>query len=65
MQKSIDFGGESISDYRKPSGEKGGFDVLRKAYRREGEKCARCGTVIERLKIGGRSAHYCPRCQKL
>ncbi len=65
LQKSIDFGGESISDYRKPSGEKGGFDVLRKAYRREGEKCARCGTVIERLKIGGRSAHYCPRCQKL
>ncbi len=32
--------------------------------REEGEDCPRCGGKIERLKISGRSAYYCPRCQK-
>ncbi|MEO0826269.1 MAG: zinc finger domain-containing protein, partial [Cyanobacteria bacterium J06642_9] len=31
---------------------------------REGEPCRVCGTPIERLKLAGRSAHYCPRCQQ-
>lgn len=34
------------------------------AYGREGEACRVCGTVIERVRIGGRSSFYCPRCQK-
>lgn len=33
-------------------------------YGREGKACRVCGTVIERAKIGGRSSHYCPKCQK-
>jgi len=56
--------GESFSDYRTPSGEKGDFDAERKVYQREGEKCPRCSTIIKRAKIGGRSAHFCPKCQK-
>ena len=64
LPKAIGVGGESISDFRRISGEKGGFDSLRKVYRREGEKCSRCGTIIKRMKIGGRSAHFCPNCQK-
>lgn len=65
LPEAIKLGGESFSDFRRPSGEKGNFDLLRKAYRREGEKCERCGTIIKRMKIGGRSAHYCPKCQRL
>jgi len=65
LKKAIWLKGESISDYRIPSGKKGGFDKERKVYRREGKKCSRCKTIIERVKIGGRNAHYCPRCQKL
>jgi len=68
LSKAIEVGGESIPDktpgqFRRISGEKGGFDKLRKVYRREGEKCSRCGTIIQRVKIGGRFAHYCPQCQ--
>jgi len=63
LSLAIKLQGESISDFRRISGEKGGFDPLRKVYRREGEKCSRCGTVIKRLKIGGRSAYYCSHCQ--
>jgi formamidopyrimidine-DNA glycosylase len=64
LKKAISLKGESISDYRVLSGERGGFDTERKIYGREGERCLRCGSVIKRIKIGGRSAHFCPKCQK-
>jgi len=65
LKGGIELRGENISDYRDVEGEKGKFDEMRKIYRREGEKCSRCGTIIRRVKIGGRSAHFCPKCQKL
>lgn len=65
LPKAIAVGGESISDFRRISGEKGGFDFLRKVYRREGEKCQNCGTIIKRIKLSGRSVHFCPGCQPL
>lgn len=33
-------------------------------HREEGAPCPRCGTPLRREKIGGRSAYFCPRCQK-
>lgn len=63
LKKAIELRGESISDYRDPAGRKGKFDKIRKVYRREGERCSRCGTIIQRKKIAGRSAHFCPKCQ--
>lgn len=63
LKKAIELGGESISDYRDPEGEKGRFDKLRKVYRREGEKCSSCGTIIKRIKIRNRSSYFCARCQ--
>ncbi len=64
LPKAVELGGESISDFRRISGERGYFDKERKVYRREGEECRRCGVLIKRVKLGGRSAHYCPKCQK-
>jgi len=65
LSKAIKLEGESISDFRRISGEKGYFDKERKVYRRENEKCPRCGTIIKRIKLTGRSAHFCPKCQKI
>lgn len=65
LELSVKLGGESFSDYRKPDGSKGDFDTERKAYKREGQKCHGCGTKIKRISFGGRSAFYCPTCQKL
>ncbi len=62
LKKAIELKGESISDYRTVSGEKGGFDKLRKVYRRK--ICSRCGTPVMRAEISGRSVYYCPKCQK-
>ena len=64
LKKAISSKGTSISDFRRPSGEKGNFAKKRKVYQHQGKKCQRCGQKIERKKIGGRSAHYCPNCQE-
>lgn len=61
----VKLGGESFSDYRKPDGTKGDFDTERKVYKREGQKCSRCGTKIVRKKIAQRSAFFCTRCQRI
>jgi len=63
LKKGISAKGESFSDYRMPDGRRGGFDKFRMVYKRKGEKCPRCGGIIKREKIGGRSAHFCPACQ--
>jgi formamidopyrimidine-DNA glycosylase len=34
-----------------------------KVFRRTGQPCYVCGAEIERIKVGGRSTHFCPRCQ--
>ncbi|MFC1663557.1 bifunctional DNA-formamidopyrimidine glycosylase/DNA-(apurinic or apyrimidinic site) lyase [Patescibacteria group bacterium] len=64
LKKAIKLRGESISDYRDIKGKKGYFDSERKVYQRKGESCLRCGAKIERIKITGRGAHFCPKCQK-
>ncbi len=64
LKKSIELQGESFSDYRKPDGQKGSFDSYIKIYRRQGKKCFNCGAIIKKGRLGSRSFHYCPRCQK-
>ncbi|MBX9691379.1 MAG: hypothetical protein K2Z81_03275, partial [Cyanobacteria bacterium] len=34
-------------------------------YGREGEPCRNCFENIVRVKLSGRSSHFCPRCQPL
>jgi len=64
LNQAIKLKGTSVSDYRDIKGEEGRFKKLIKVYQRENEKCLRCGAEIKRLKIGGRSVHFCPSCQK-
>jgi formamidopyrimidine-DNA glycosylase len=35
-----------------------------RAYGRTGEPCDRCGTPIERTRVGGRGTWFCPACQR-
>lgn len=55
--------GTSVSDYHPSVGETGEFQNHLSVYGRESELCERCGTVIVRMKQGGRSTYYCSRCQ--
>ncbi len=67
LSKGIDFGGDSMSDYRNPLGEKGDFQNHHNAYKRTGKPCLRkgCKGKIIRKIVNQRSAHFCNTCQKL
>jgi formamidopyrimidine-DNA glycosylase len=62
--RSIETGGSSISDYMQPDGGDGSYQDERHVYGRTGELCKRCQTAIRRRVLGGRSSHWCPRCQR-
>ena len=71
LRKGIDFGGDSMSDYRNVDGERGKFQEQHQVYRRKNESCTmtitgkRSKGIIQRKVVGGRSAHFCPVHQKL
>jgi formamidopyrimidine-DNA glycosylase len=64
LKEAIALGGSSISDYVDSDGEEGFFQLQHRVYGREGEPCLVCKTPVKRVVIAGRSAHYCPKCQK-
>ncbi len=66
LQSAIKARGDSDSDYRTLTGEKGKYQTMTKAYHHTGEKCGKNdGGIIQRLVMNGRSAHFCPKHQKL
>jgi formamidopyrimidine-DNA glycosylase len=56
--------GSSFRDYLDASGREGGHHLKVQVFRRTGEPCYVCGTEIRRVKVAGRSTHYCPKCQR-
>jgi len=56
-------GGTSFRNYRDGAGNKGSHQEKLAVYQRTGEPCVRCGTPLERIVVGGRGTHFCPRCQ--
>jgi formamidopyrimidine-DNA glycosylase len=63
LQDSIGAGGTTFSDFRDIQGVNGNYGGVAWVYDREGEPCRKCSTPILRLKMAGRSAHFCPQCQ--
>ena len=64
LHEAIKAGGSSVSDYVDADGERGFFQIKHLVYGREDQPCRKCKTPIKRIVISGRSAHYCPKCQK-
>ena len=66
LRKGIKYGGTTGADeaFRNVEGEWGRMQEHLQVYQREGKRCKRCGARIKRMKIGGRSSFYCPRCQE-
>ncbi|MCX6754542.1 MAG: bifunctional DNA-formamidopyrimidine glycosylase/DNA-(apurinic or apyrimidinic site) lyase [Candidatus Nomurabacteria bacterium] len=67
LTKGIDFGGDSMSDYRNIHGLRGDFQNHHNVYQKKNTKCVKrgCKGVILRKVVNGRSAHYCDTHQKL
>jgi formamidopyrimidine-DNA glycosylase len=63
LQRAIERRGSSIRDYIGGSGLKGKYQEEFRVYGRTGRPCLRCRSPIERIRLAGRSTHFCPQCQ--
>jgi len=65
LQEGIAYRGTTIRDYVDGEGRPGNYQNKLKVHGRAGQACERCGQLITRLRLQGRSAYICPYCQKL
>jgi formamidopyrimidine-DNA glycosylase len=63
LKTSIEAGGTTFSNFLNVQGINGNYGGVAWVYNREGEPCRVCSTLIQRVKLAGRSAHFCPQCQ--
>ncbi len=64
LNQAIKAKGSSVGEYVRTDGSWGEMGKYHWVYGRKGQKCKKCGSIIESLKLGGRTASFCPKCQK-
>ena len=65
LQEAIKARGTTLDDeaYVDLFGKPGEYQNELKVYGRDGLPCRRCRTPIQKVKISGRYAYFCPQCQ--
>lgn len=63
LERGIENRGASFSDYVDGQGNAGSQHLYVQVFRRTNKPCYACGSIIERIVVGGRATHYCPTCQ--
>ncbi|MBD2304804.1 DNA-formamidopyrimidine glycosylase [Chroococcidiopsis sp. FACHB-1243] len=64
LEASINAGGTTFSNFLNVQGVNGNYGGVAWVYNRAGKLCRICNTPIQKLRLAGRSAHFCPQCQK-
>lgn len=64
LTRAIEGRGTTFRDYRRGLGTPGEFQHQLQVYGRSGQPCLRCGEMLARMRAGGRTTVYCPRCQQ-
>ena len=64
LKKAIEAKGSSVGDFIRTDGSWGSMGKFHFVYGRRGQKCLKCGTIIQSIKLGGRTGSFCPKCQK-
>ncbi len=64
LKTSIEAGGTTFSNFLNVKGVNGNYAHVAWVYNRTGEPCRNCSHPIERIKLAGRSSHFCPQCQQ-
>jgi len=65
LRLAIEKGGSTDKNYVNAEGKSGSYLSFARVFRREGQTCLRCGTIIEKTRVAGRGTHTCPNCQKI
>jgi formamidopyrimidine-DNA glycosylase len=63
LETALQEGGTTFSSFLNIVGVNGNYGRAAWVYGRKGQPCRHCGTPIESMRLGGRSAHFCPQCQ--
>lgn len=63
LERGIENRGASFKDYVDGQGNQGQQHMHVQVFRRTGKPCYACGSIIQRTVVGGRSTHFCPKCQ--
>ncbi len=63
LREAVRLQGTTDGDFRNIFGEPGKFKRALFVYRRDGEACKKCGTIIARGKMMQRSVFFCTTCQ--
>jgi formamidopyrimidine-DNA glycosylase len=63
LAEAVEGRGTTLRDYRSFEGWEGSYARKLRVYGRAGQPCRRCGNILERVVIGGRSAFFCAVCQ--
>lgn len=65
LKLAIEKGGSTDRNYVNAEGRKGSYMSFARVFRREGQKCPRCGAKIMKTRVAGRGTHHCPNCQPI
>jgi formamidopyrimidine-DNA glycosylase len=65
LRHAIRCRGSSIRNYVGGLGLRGAYQEEFRVYQQAGRPCPRCGELICRVRLAGRSTHFCPQCQPL
>lgn len=63
LAAGLDHGGTTLRDYVDAAGERGENQHHLHAYGRWDEPCERCGDLLRRRVLDGRTTSWCPTCQ--
>ena len=63
IKQAIRLKGTSVHTFLDAAGDSGNYQNELKVYGHVGEECRRCGTKLEKIKVGGRGTTFCPYCQ--
>jgi len=61
--QAVEAGGSTLRDYRSAEGRLGEFQEQWEVFRQNGKPCPVCRSELQRIRVGGRSTHFCPHCQ--
>ncbi|MFH1451046.1 MAG: DNA-formamidopyrimidine glycosylase [bacterium] len=66
LKEGLRYNGSSAADgaYIRPDASSGSYQKHFRVYQRNGKKCFKCNSTIERISLGGRGTFFCAKCQK-
>lgn len=63
LSASIKAQGTTILNFSHGDNQSGTYQAALQVYGRKAQPCVVCKTPIEKIKLGQRGTHFCPRCQ--